>query len=68
METKVCPKCGHKALYSSCCSNCGEQMEKQQVESASSVVVGRCPACNANVLPGDNYCENCGIKLPNISK
>ncbi|WP_296880993.1 zinc ribbon domain-containing protein [uncultured Methanobrevibacter sp.] len=54
-----CSNCGAEVTNSDFCFNCGEKVEKYEINSDV------CPKCGAKNTKNTNFCKECGNKLAN---
>lgn len=62
---KICSQCHNSvADTATFCDMCGAQF--QPVHSGGAAAAGACPNCGMQNLPGELYCDNCGMQLPPV--
>lgn len=62
---KICSQCHNNVDDAAAfCDVCGEPFPASSPGPA--VAAGTCPSCGAQNLPGEVYCNNCGMQLPPI--
>lgn len=64
---KICSQCHNSAADNATfCDMCGAQFQPVNSSAGSAAAAGACPNCGTQNLPGELYCDNCGMQLPPI--